>query len=253
MTDAAAAQGRLSGVRVLVTRPVHQADALCRMIEAQGGAAVKFPLLTIEPASDMAGARRRLAGRHDAWIFTSANAVRHAAPLLPAERPALIAAIGPATADALAAAGAAASALPLHGSSSEALLALPEFAAVAGRRVLVVTGEGGRGLIEEALAARGAVAERAEVYRRLSLPYPPDAVASALRRCDVIVVTSAEALEHLVRLAPAALLKTLLRKPLVVPSARVVEEARRLGFGTLRLAEPVSDAALCQACVPPAP
>ena len=241
----------LKGVRVLVTRPAHQAEHLCRLIEAEGGTVVRLPLLTIEPGTQLAEARKRLAGAHDLWIFTSANAVRHAQPLATGPWPARLAAVGPATAAAIAIAGHAAAATPLESASSEALLTLPDLQDVRGQRILLVTGEGGRGLLERELGARGATVERAEVYRRVPLPYPPEAVASALRKSDVIVITSGESLDHLVRMTPEAARGTLLKKALVVPAARVVEKARELGFTQPpRLAEPMSDAALCAACAP---
>jgi uroporphyrinogen-III synthase len=243
---------RLASVRVLVTRPAHQAENLCRLIEAEGGTVVRLPLLTIEPGAQGAEARKRLAEPRDLWIFTSANAVRHAQPLAAGAWPARLAAIGPATATAIAAAGHAAAATPLSGNTSEALLALPDLQSLQGTRILLVTGEGGRDLLERELAARGASVERAEVYRRVPLPYPPEAVASALRKSDVIVITSGESLEHLVRLTPEGSRTSLLKKPLVVPGVRVVEKARELGFTQPpRLAEPMSDAALCSACAPP--
>jgi len=240
---------RLSGVRILVTRPAAQADTLCRMIESEGGVAVRLPLLAIEPVMQPATARQRLAGGHDGWIFTSANAVRHALPLLPPAWPRQVAAIGPATATALAAAGREIAATPVAAASSEALLELPELQQVEGRRLLIVTGEGGRHLLEETLAARGAAIERAEVYRRVSLPYPPDDVAAALRKSDVVTVTSGTVLEHLVRLTPEGSRASLLKKPLVAPSERVVEQARALGFARPHaIAEAMSDAAVCAAC-----
>lgn len=240
----------LSGVRVLVTRPAHQADALCRLIEAEGGTAIRLPLLTIEPRANLAEAQKLLAAGHDLWIFTSVNAVRHAQPLIGGRFAPRLAAVGPATANALAVAGGADATKPLAGASSEALLALPELAGIpAGVRVLVVTGEEGLRALEEGLVARGARVDRAEVYRRVPLPYPPEAVVSALRRTDVIVMTSGQALDHLVRLTPPESRKLLLRKPLVVPSARMLEKARDLGFThPPTVAEPVSDAALCAAC-----
>lgn len=241
--------GSLAGIRVLVTRPAHQADALCRLIEAEGGVAMKLPLLTIEPTATPSEAQRRLAEPRDLWIFTSVNAVRHALPLAGGAWPARLAAVGPATAAALAAAGAAAAAVPLAGASSGALLALPEFERLDGVRVLIVTGEGGLDVLERGLVERGASVARAEVYRRVPLPYPPEAVAAALRRTDVLVVTSGQALERLVRLTPEDARKALLRKSLVVPSGRMVEKARELGFlQPPRVADPVTDAALCAAC-----
>lgn len=255
MSSEPSGERALAGRRVLVTRPAHQADNLCRLIEAEGGTAIRLPLLTIEPAVQAADAQRRLAASHDLWIFTSVNAVRYALPLTGDRLPPRLAAIGPATAAALAAAGGAATATPLAGASSEALLELPELRDVAGQRILIVTGADGLAVLARVLAERGAQVESAEVYRRVALPYPAEAVLAALRRTDIIIATSGQALEHLVRLTPEDSRKSLLRKPLVVPSARMVEKARDLGFvQPPRVAEPVSDTALCAACaaVPPA-
>lgn len=239
--------GRLQGARILVTRPAAQAEKLCRMIEAEQGVALRLPLLSIEPIVQAGEARQRLAAGHDLWIFTSANAARHSAPLIAGTWPARVAAIGPATAAALGSAPVLT--VPVSGASSEALLAQSGFSNVAGLRVLVVTGEGGLGLLEEELAARGAVVERAEVYRRVPLPYPADTVAGFLRRANILVVTSAEALEHLLRLTPEDAHKALKRKALVLPSARVIERARDMGFvRSATIDGPMSDAAVVAAC-----
>ena len=241
--------GSLAGLRVLVTRPAHQADALCRLIEGEGGVAIKLPLLTIEPSTRASEAQRKFAAKHELWIFTSVNAVRQGLPLSGGKWGARLAAIGPATANAIAAAGGAGAATPLSGASSEALLELPELRQVSGQRILIVTGEEGLDVLERGLAERGALVERAEVYRRVALPYPPDAVASALRRTDVMIVTSAQSLGHLLRITPGESHKLLLKKRMVVPSTRMLEKARELGFTQApRVAEPVSDAGFCAAC-----
>lgn len=239
--------GQLAGARILVTRPAAQAGSLCRMIEAEGGQALRLPLLSIEPVVSASQARQLLAAGHDAWIFTSANAARHSASLINGPWPARVAAVGPATAAALA--GAPLVTLPLGGASSDALLELPEFREVRGQRVLLVTGEGGLRQIERELEARGASVERAEVYRRVPLPYPPETVASFLRRSAVLVLTSSEALEQLQRVTPVESHGLLKRKPLVLPSTRVVERAQDMGFGRAVSVEgPMSDAALLAAC-----
>ena len=89
-----AEMGALSGIGVLVTRPEHQAQPLCRLIEAE--AAPRF----LSGARDRA---RRIATRSAAqsaiWIFdlvvfTSANAVRFGAGLLGQRRTLRTAAIG---------------------------------------------------------------------------------------------------------------------------------------------------------------
>lgn len=237
----------LNGVRVLVTRPAHQSENLCRLIAAQGGVAVRLPLLAIQPTAHPARAQAVLAAAqgHSWWIFTSANAVRHAQPLCRAPWPARIAAIGAATAAALEAGGHEVQAAPVAAHSGEALLALTEFSEVRGKKFLIVTGEDGLNVLVNELSERGAQVEVAEVYRRVPLPYDAEAVLSALRGTDWLVLTSGQALAHLVTLTPEASRATLFKKQLALPSARVLEQARALGFcGDLRIAEPMSDAAL---------
>lgn len=237
--------GTLAGMTVLVTRPAHQAENLCRLIEAQGGKAQRLPLLSVEPVPPSARVQRALQGGQSAdwWIFTSANAVRYARELDRSDWPARLAAIGPATAAALDIQGRAAVA-PLDAYSSEGLLALPEFADLQGRKVLIVTGEGGLGALAPALRARGAEVELAEVYRRVPLPYDESRVLAALRGVDAIVITSAAALDHLLALTPAASQPTLLRRHLVVPSARMVEHATQRGFRSPHAVEQMTDAGL---------
>ena len=43
----------LSGKKVWVTRPAHQAAELCRMIKERGGAPLKLPTLVIRPCPRM--------------------------------------------------------------------------------------------------------------------------------------------------------------------------------------------------------
>jgi uroporphyrinogen-III synthase len=234
----------LGGLRVLVTRPVHQADQLCGLLAARGAEVVRLPLQSIEPARQPALALKPLQASRDfdAWIFTSANAVRFAAQLDSGVWPARLIGVGAATASALQAAGRDAAA-PTAAFSSEGLLAAPFLQDVSGWRVLIVRGSDGLNTLAEELARRGATVDIAEVYRRVPLPHTPETVQSALRGTHAIVVTSAEALAHLVMLTPETTRGSLMRKQLVVPSQRVVEKARALGFAEPLVAEQVADAA----------
>lgn len=235
----------LAGFSVLVTRPAHQAEALCRMIELQGGRAVRLPLLSLEPVPPSARVQKQLQEGHaaDWWIFTSVNAVRYARELDRGEWPRQLAAVGPATSAALEATGRAVLA-PLSAYSSEGLLELPELQQVQDRRMLIVTGEAGLQVLAPALRERGAQVEVAEVYRRVPLPYDETRVLASLRGVDSIVITSGASLDHLLRLTPPASQLGLLRKQLVVPSARVVEHATRLGFRSIQAVEQMSDAGI---------
>ena len=92
----------LGGLSVLVTRPAHQAEQLCEMIEQAHGRPVRFPAMEILGPADKHATRRQLdTARHaDLLIFVSANAVQYAFPLLPDQLPFDIdvAAVGNATA-----------------------------------------------------------------------------------------------------------------------------------------------------------
>ena len=94
---------RLTGIGVLVTRPEHQAQHLCQLIEAEGGAAVRYPALTIRPRTDRAAVRAAVgpADRYDLVIFISANAARFGADLLEQRRDLKLAALAQPTASAL--------------------------------------------------------------------------------------------------------------------------------------------------------
>src|SRR5512139_759379 len=71
-------RGELNGLKVLVTRPEHQAGPLCELIRQAGGEAVQFPVLAVEPAEVNDALRSLLEHLDDYWlaIFISPNAVR---------------------------------------------------------------------------------------------------------------------------------------------------------------------------------
>lgn len=223
---------KLQGLRVWVTRPEHQAEALCEMIETQGGKAVRLPLLSIQPPQDVTPARSLLARVADFdWvIFTSINAVQQALALAPAGArwPTRRVCIGAGTARALEEAGLGKGLVPESGSSSEDVLALPPLQNLRGQRVLLVKGEGGRDLLPRTLAGRGAQLEQAEVYRRVPAEIKPKQLETLVSEIDAIVITSGEALEHLASLGSQR--SAVFAAQLVVPSRRVVQMAQELGF-----------------------
>ena len=95
------------------------------------------------------------------------NAVAHGVHLIEKSATTRVAAIGKATAAALAADSLPADIVPEAGFNSEALLAHPDLTLASGARVLIVRGAGGRELLQETFAARGLVVETREVYQRV--------------------------------------------------------------------------------------
>jgi len=121
----------LTGLTVLVTRPAAQCAMLCAEIEGRGGSAIAFPAVEIEPVAVQAAAVA--AADYDLVVFVSVNAVEHGAQQVIKSARTRIAAIGRATAAALAAAELAADIVPEAGFNSEALLAHPELQLTAAR------------------------------------------------------------------------------------------------------------------------
>lgn len=243
----------LSGLRIIVTRPDLQAGTLCLLLEAQGAQAARLPLYAVEASGDDAATRATLdAHRDDAgWIFTSANAVRYAAEIdiADARWPPLYA-IGAATAAALDAAGHPGAAVPEEPASSETLLALEGLQQIDGQRFLLITGENGRELIAPTLQARGATVDTLTLYRRRPVEHEAERIEAELAIADAIVITSGQTLDRLWTLTPEPMRPLLLALQLIVPSARIREQALALGFAAPLLPEAVSDEAivrcLCQ-------
>lgn len=248
---------RLTGVGVLVTRPEHQAEHLCQLIEAEGGAPVRYPAITIRPRRDRAAIRAAVgpADRYDLVVFVSANAVRFGAELLGERRDLPVAAVGQATAAALNAAGYRVSLMPEEGADSESLLALPRLADLHGQRVLIVRGVGGRDLLFDAMTERGARVQYAEVYTR-EAAYPSLERKMELEELwrqggvKAYTATSVEILEALVGIVTPRCRELLHSTALVTGSRRVADAAARLGLGSpIVIADSPEDAALVGALV----
>lgn len=230
-----ASSGALDGIAVLVTRPAPQAGRLMELIRRAGGEPVPFPTLEISPITPAAAALEALAVC-DTLIFVSANAVQHGCALLSDEDLAgkRLGAIGPATQRALEAAGYRGIEQPGDQSSTEALLRLPEFRDVAGRRIGIVRGRGGREALKQALVERGAEVFEINCYeRRIPSDYDPEVATRELARDDrqiVISVTSVTGLSNLLAMLPDDYHRTLSSHPLVVIGERQAAAARELDW-----------------------
>lgn len=241
------ASGPLAGRTIVVTRPVAQAGGLAEAIVAAGGHPLIFPLLEISPAADPQPLHKAVARLADyaLAIFISPNAVDHALPSILAHGPwpaALIpAAVGQGTVKALLDHGIAGCVAPRQRFDSEALLALPELAAerLAGRRVALFRGDGGRELLADTLRERGAEVDCVTCYRRTGPSASPDPLLSAWRagRLDALTVSSSEGLRYLVDCLDAEGRYFLQKTPLFVPHARIAENARALGLNNIILTE----------------
>lgn len=244
----------LAGLTVVVTRPAHQAKALCQAIEAEGGHVIPYPVLAIEELGHSPDLQQKLASlsQYQLAIFISSNAVAATFRALPHDWPQGLpcAAVGRATAKALMETGCAHILVAPEPYNSEALLTLPQLNEVSGQKIIIFRGEGGRELLADALHGRGAEVAYAECYRRVR----PQANQALLESVwanpsrHVFVVTSNEALHNLVEMVDEQHKSDLLVCPLVVMSQRNAQQAKELGFRqAARVAPSASDEGLLAA------
>jgi uroporphyrinogen III methyltransferase/synthase len=200
----------LFGKRVLVTRTRKQASALAELLAAEGAIPVELPSIEVEPVTDdgaLGAAIDALASGSYAWaVFTSANAVdvffdalsargRDARALAGAK----IAAIGPATAAALAGRGIVADAVPDEYVAERVVDALKPNVS-SGDRILLPRAAEARPELPEGLRALGAEVDEVPLYRSVVPGEAPPDTLEALRegRIDVVTFTSSSTVRNLV-------------------------------------------------------
>lgn len=226
---------------VISLRPQGGHAALRRAAAAQGARLIALSPWRVVARSD-GRTRQALANALSAprVLFTSPNAVRAAAALLPlaGESGQVWIAVGSGTAAALRKAGIDEVVFPSR-MDSEGLLALPSLRVLAGTQVGLVTAPEGRETLAPALRQRGAEVLRADVYAREPVALSVRALRK-LRALDApaaLALSSGGALKRLLESAPADVLERLRSQPVVAVSARLRQLARDAGFAEVELAE----------------
>jgi uroporphyrinogen-III synthase len=239
----------LEGRHVVITRPAGQATHLAEALAELGGKPVLFPVLAIfdveniDPLLDVA---IRL-DDFDWAAFVSPNAVEKALTVILSRRawPAglRVATMGHSSEQVLARFGVTQVVSPQEQFDSESLVALPELQDMAGKRVIIFRGDGGRELLGDTLKARGATVEYVTCYRRSK----PDADAAALLRrwndgqLEAVTLTSSEGLRNLWEMLGPLGQAWLRQTPVFVPHERIAEQARTLGLHEIITTDPGDD------------
>jgi uroporphyrinogen III methyltransferase/synthase len=193
----------LFGRRIVVTRAREQASELVARLAALGAATVEVPAIAVaEPADGgaalAAAVDRVAAGAYDWLVLTSPNGARRLlAALRAAGRDARalgstrLAAIGPGTADVLAAANLVADLVPPRFVAESLLASFPGTGEgdVATGRVLLARAAVARDVLPEGLAERGWKVDVVEAYRTEPAPLDERA-AAALADAEIITFTS---------------------------------------------------------------
>ena len=245
-----AASGTLAGRTLVITRPAGTAAALVRKVRACGGVPMLLPGLSLRGASDQASARSvfEQALADGLLIFTSPAAVAFAAALSPLLTSSIVFAVGQGTARALQRHGISAPLVPAR-QDSEGLLDHPALRELAGQRVALIGAPGGRGLLGEQLVTRGAQLREVHVYRRVAPRLDRRHVDALLQlpSSALVLLSSAEALNHLCRLLPPPALARFLATTAVVSSERLAAAASAAGFARVSRAASALSADLLDA------
>ncbi|WP_407439209.1 uroporphyrinogen-III synthase [Lelliottia sp.] len=244
-------------MNILVTRPSPAGEQLVSRLRALGQVAWSFPLIEFSPGRELSTLADSLYALQegDLVFALSQHAVEFAHAQLQQENtrwptaPHYFA-IGRTTALALHTVSGIDVRYPLDREISEVLLQLPELQTVAGKRALVLRGNGGRELLGETLTDRGAEVTFCECYQRCAKYYDgaEEAMRWHLRGVDTLVVTSGEMLQQLWSLIPQWYRENwLLRCRLLVVSERLANLARELGWQEIRIADNADNDALLRA------
>lgn len=241
-------QKDLTNLSLLITRPQVQSEALKKKIEACHGKGVILPLLEIVP---LRPENFLLQQPTQLVIFTSRQAVKHSQKQIQqikhASHPMTVIAVGPGTQEDLAQQGIASLIPAQKNYNSEGILALSILKNIKSKHVVIIGGEGGRTLLPQVLADRGAIVSKLEVYRRQCPQLSSEQFEEIIRseKIDVILATSSESLINLLTLWQQNISCSL---PLLVISDRMVTVAQRYGYhGELIQADSASDTAIIKA------
>jgi uroporphyrinogen-III synthase len=196
----------LAGKRILVTRPRAQAADLCNKLTTLGAEPILFPTIEIAPMDDYSVLDQAIAALDQyRWIiFTSVNGVAafwERLSVTGQDGRALtgmrVAAIGPATAQALAKRGARTEFIPDEYVAERILDGVDN---VEGQWILLPRADIAREALAVELSRRGALVHEIAAYR--TLPTAPDPQGLAELRCgvDAITFTSSSTVRNFVTL-----------------------------------------------------
>lgn len=196
----------LAGAHIAITRPPAQAGLLASRLAALGARVTALAAIAIAPLEDTTALDAALGqlASYDWVIFTSVNGVQavetrmHALGLGWEQRGnARLAAIGPATATALARVGAPADAIPDE-YIAEAIA--ETLGAVAGQRILLLRADIARRTLAEMLAERGAAVDEVAAYRTVQQTVAPERVREVFagEPPDALTFTSASTVRGLI-------------------------------------------------------
>lgn len=232
--------------RIVVTRSADDVERLAKRLASAGYRPIKLPLLAIEATANVLHSGDTPL-KTSSLIFTSVNSVRYGLPETAraiAEEGSTVLAVGSKTRDELLRNGIQAESPERE--DSEGVLALLESLPQLPTHVLLVKGQGGRDLIESRVPRLGIELSTFECYRRVWPEIPKAVFTEALApdQPSIIHLASGETLARLTDLCRAHQIDAQNTHVLVLPSQRVADQARELGWQSRIVATGAGDDAL---------
>jgi uroporphyrinogen III methyltransferase / synthase len=237
--------GPLAGRTVVVTRAGSRATELVAALSRAGAAAIEVPLTQqVDPSDGGAALRAAAAGVRDhQWVvLTSVNAaVRFMSCLRDARAlgSILVAAVGPATADALRRVGVEPDLVPEVHSARGLVETFPS--APAGRAsVLFPCADIAADTLERGLTQKGWDVQRVEAYRTVPVEAPDPADLALLPAADALTFASPSAVEAYVALRSPEAVPVQAPAHVVCIGATTAAAARDAGFADVHQAQDAS-------------
>jgi uroporphyrinogen III methyltransferase/synthase len=199
-------QRPLFGTSVVVSRSREQSSQLKNRLHALGASVVELPAIVIDEPSDGGRALRAAAAdvRSYEWVvLTSANGARRFLDCLHDARDlggVKVAAIGPGTAERVAAANIRADLVPTRFVAESLLDEFPAPGPTGTKRVLLARAAVARDVLPDGLRERGWHVDVVEAYRTRAAA-PDAATLEAARHADIITFTSSSTVERYLEMA----------------------------------------------------
>ncbi|WJV53674.1 uroporphyrinogen-III synthase [Prodigiosinella aquatilis] len=242
---------------ILVTRPSPAGEQLVARLCLAGLPAYHSPLIDFSPGRELSQLPSMLAALHpgDLVIVLSQQVADHANPVLVRTgtgwpKALTYYAVGRTTGLSLHTVSGLPVQYPSERETSETLLQLPSLQHVAGKRALLLRGNGGRELLGNTLQERGADVSYCECYQRNPVFYNGMEQSQHWQSLNIntLVITSGEMLQQLYTLVPDYYRTSwLLCCRVIVVSERLADLARELGWSDIRIADNADNDALMRA------
>ncbi len=236
-------------MRIGVTRARDRAHSLAEALRTRGADPVLMPTIEGAPPEDWGPLDAGLRSRPEGVAFASSRAVEACgsrADLAEVLAGATVAAVGSATAEALAARGVAVDVVPARFTAEALCGALRDRlgAGLSGMRWLIPRAREGRRVLEEGLREAGAVVEAVVAYRTVVPPAGP--VRAAVGEVDAISLASGSAARNLASMVGVEALRGV---PLATIGPVTTSACRELGLAVAAEASVARMAGLADAAV----